>query len=290
VLMWDDHEVVNDYANDRDNRYSPRDVFLARRAAAYQAYFEHQPLWLGPDPSSPSGASMRLHDRLSWGTLADVWTLDCRQYRDYQACPDPLKGGARTVMNCAEMEAPSRSMLGQAQEAWLAEGLRASRARWRLIAQSTQISPTSVATPLGRTTFNDAWDGYPQARLRLMQTIADLPQRNVVTLGGDVHMNVAAPLRLRPGDDSSPVVASEFVTTSITSRGLSENVLSMIRGSNPDLLHARSDERGYTLIDVRPEVLRAEFRTTPHPAGTQDRLNVQATFQVLADRPGPLPG
>ena len=102
-------------------------------------------------------------------------------------------------------------------------------------------------------------------------------------------MNVAAPLRLRSGDASSPVVASEFVTTSITSRGLSENILSMIRSSNPDLLHARSDERGYTLIDVRPDVLRAEFRSTPHPAGTQDTLSVQAAFQVLAGRPGPIP-
>lgn len=289
VLMWDDHEVVNDYANDRDNRYSSREVFLARRAAAYQAYFEHQPLWIGPDLASPARASMRLYDRLSWGTLADVWTLDCRQYRDYQACPDPLKGGARTIMNCAELDEPARSMLGREQEAWLGEGLRASRARWRLIAQSTQISSTSIATPLGRTTFNDAWDGYPQARLRLLQTIADLPERNVVTLGGDVHMNVAAPLRLRPGDLSSPVVASELVTTSITSRGLSENILSLIRSSNPDLLHARSDERGYTVVDVRPDVVRAEFRTTPHPAGTQDSLSVQAAFQVLAGRPGPVP-
>jgi alkaline phosphatase D len=188
------------------------------------------------------------------------------------------------------MEDPARSMLGRAQETWLSEGLRASRARWRLIAQSTQISPTSIATPLGRTTFNDAWDGYPQARLRLLQTIADLPERNVVTLGGDVHMNVAAPLRQRPGDPSSPVVASEFVTTSITSRGMSDNILSLIRASNPDLLHARSDERGYTLIDVRPDVLRAEFRSTPHPASASNPLRVQAAFQVLAGRPGPLPG
>jgi hypothetical protein len=40
---------------------------------------------------------------------------------------------------------------------------------------------------------------------------------------------------------------------------------------------------------VTPDVLRAEFRTTAHPAGTQDHLSVQAAFQVLAGRPGPLP-
>ena len=37
-------------------------------------------------------------------------------------------------------------------------------------------------------------------------------------LGGDVHMNVAAQLRVQPNDEQSPVVASEIVTTSVTSR------------------------------------------------------------------------
>jgi len=41
VLMWDDHEVVNDYANDQDRQYTDPKLMLLRRAAAYQAYFEH---------------------------------------------------------------------------------------------------------------------------------------------------------------------------------------------------------------------------------------------------------
>jgi alkaline phosphatase D len=62
----------------------------------------------------------------------------------------------------------------------------------------------------------------------------------------------------------------------------------MIRSSNPDLLHARSDERGYTLLDVSPEAMRAEFRTTPFPAGSRDSLSTQAVFQVLRGQAGPL--
>jgi alkaline phosphatase D len=46
ILTWDDHEVVNDYADD----ISPTDLepqaFLKIRAAAYQAYWEHLPLSL----------------------------------------------------------------------------------------------------------------------------------------------------------------------------------------------------------------------------------------------------
>jgi alkaline phosphatase D len=77
VLIWDDHEVVNDYANQIDMKNTPVPEFLARRAAAYQAYFEHQPVLLGPDPKSPQGASMRLHDQFAWGTLGGY--VDVRQ-------------------------------------------------------------------------------------------------------------------------------------------------------------------------------------------------------------------
>jgi alkaline phosphatase D len=109
---------------------------------------------------------------------------------------------------------------------------------------------------------------------------------NVVMLGGDVHMNVAAQLRVQPNDERSPVVASEIVTTSVTSRGLGEKLLTQIRESNPDSLHARSDERGYTLLDVRPEGIAAEFRTTANPAQVDGVFRTQAQWLVSAGVPG----
>ena len=274
VMTWDDHEVVNDYANDLDRNYTDPQVFLRRRAAAYQAYFEHMPLRLGPDPVNAS--QMRIHDRMAWGRLADVWTLDCRQYRDHPACPDPNRGGGRVVMGCDALADPARSLLGAAQEEWLSQGLQSSTRRWKLVAQSTQMSSSGVNTPLGRSAFTDGWDGYPQARARLMNTVAQAGLQNVVMLGGDVHMNVAAQLRVLPNDARSPVVASEIVTTSVTSRGLGGKLLGQILGSNPDIVHARSDERGFTLLEVKPEAIHVEFMTTPHPAKTDSVFKVQA--------------
>ena len=274
VMTWDDHEVVNDYANDLDRNYTDPQVFLRRRAAAYQAYFEHMPLRLGPDPVNAS--QMRIHDRMTWGRLADVWTLDCRQYRDHPACPDPNRGGGRVVMGCDALADPARSLLGAAQEEWLSQGLQSSTRRWKLVAQSTQMSSSGVNTPLGRSAFTDGWDGYPQARARLLTTVAQAGLQNVVMLGGDVHMNVAAQLRVQPNDARSPVVASEIVTTSVTSRGLGGKLLGQILGSNPDIVHARSDERGFTLLEVKPEAIHVEFMTTPHPAKTDSVFKVQA--------------
>jgi alkaline phosphatase D len=280
LMTWDDHEVVNDYANDLDRNFTDPQVFLRRRAAAYQAYFEHMPVRLGPDATKPS--QMRIHDRMAWGRLADLWTLDCRQYRDHHACPDPMRGGGRVVVGCDALADPSRSMLGAAQEQWFTEGLTRSTKRWKLVAQSTQMSSSGVNTPLGRSAFTDGWDGYPQARAKLLDTVAQAGLQNVVVLGGDVHMNVAAQLRVQPNDERSPVVASEIVTTSVTSRGLGEKLLAQIRDSNPDILHARSDERGYTLLDIKPEGMRAEFMTTPNPAQAQGVFKAQAQWLVRA--------
>ena len=284
LMTWDDHEVVNDYANDLDRNFTDPQVFLRRRAAAYQAYFEHMPVRLGPDAAKPS--QMRIHDRMAWGRLADLWTLDCRQYRDHHACPDPMRGGGRVVVGCDALADPSRSMLGTAQAQWFYDGLTRSNRRWKLVAQSTQMSATGVNTPLGRSAFTDGWDGYPQARAQLLGTVAQAKLQNVVMLGGDVHMNVAAQLRVQPNDERSPVVASEIVTTSVTSRGLGEKLLAQIRDSNPDILHARSDERGFTLLDVTPEGLRAEFLTTPNPAQAQGAFKTQAQWLVRAGAAG----
>ena len=284
VMTWDDHEVENDYANDRGRDEGDAVAFLRRRAAAYRAYFEHMPLRLGPDAQAPH--QMRIHDRMAWGQLADLWTLDCRQYRDHQACPDPNRGGARVVVGCDALQDARRSMLGAAQESWLMQGLADSSRRWKILGQATQMSSSGVATPLGRSSFNDAWDGYPLARERLLSGLADMRLQNALVLGGDVHMNVAANLRVRPNDEQSPVVASEIVTTSVSSRGMGESLLASIRDNNPDIRHARSDERGYTLLDVRPEGVSVVFRATPHPVQADSVLRDQARFEVVAGRAG----
>ncbi len=283
LLTWDDHEVENDYADDQSPSGMLPAEFLARRAAAYKAYFEHMPL--APD-NAPAGASMRVHDRVVWGQLAELWTLDNRQFRSVQGCNEPGKGGGRVLADCAELGLDVRSVLGADQERWLAQGLADSRRRWKLIGQASQISPCGVETPLGRRVYTDGWDGYPRARERLLEAVRGARAGNVLCLGGDVHRHVAAHLRERPDDPRSRIIASEFVCSSITSRGVSEAVMEMMRRANPDLMHARSDERGYALIDVTAGSADCEFRATPFPARPGERLSTQARVSVESGRPG----
>ena len=285
LLTWDDHEVENDYAGG----VSPTEGvgperFLALRTAAYKAYFEHMPV----APSmAPVGPSMQIHGHHRWGRLADLWTLDNRQYRSVQPCNEPGRAGGRVMTQCDELGDPSRSVLGLEQERWLGDALAASPRGWRLLAQGSQISSSGIETPTGRSFFSDGWDGYPAARTRLVQAIAAQPRGDVVCLGGDVHRHVAARLRADPSDPRTAVVASEFVCSSLTTRGLAETMVSLMRSSNPDLLHARGDERGYALIDVTPDRMQCEFRATRFPVDADAQTHTQARYTVERGRPGP---
>lgn len=285
LLVWDDHEVANDYTGSVSLDLPDAQAFLKVRAAAYQAYFEHLPVSPG---RAPVGANMRMHDRYLWGQLAEIWTLDGRQFRDPHVCSGihaPAKGKA--LWRCDKAEAADRTLLGIPQEVWLAEGLATSERAWKLIAQPTQIAPGALQTPLGAIAYADGWDAYPAARARLMDAIAQPRVPDVVCLSGDVHRHAAANLRLLPQDPRSPIVASEFVTSSVSSKGLSELVSALIKRGNPDLLHARGDERGYALLDVTPQQLSCEFRSTPHPVRPDSRLRTQARFVVERGTPGP---
>lgn len=285
LMVWDDHEVVNDYAGRESLEPRDQQVFVQLRAMAYQAYFEHLPV----SPSrAPIGASMRMQERYQWGSLADIWTIDGRQFRDGHVCfgiHGLLHGQA--LWRCAAAERPERSMLGAEQEDWLAEGLAGSERIWKLIAQPTQIAPGGISTPLGPVVYADGWDAFPAARERLMAAIAQPRVPDVICLGGDVHRHVAANLRLDPRDLRSPIVGSEFVTSSVSSRGLSEFLSSLVRRSNPDLLHLRGDERGYILLDLSPQQALCEFRATPHPVQRDAKLRTQARYVVERGVPGP---
>lgn len=285
LMVWDDHDVLNDYAGMTEPDGLDAAHFVKVRAAAYQAYFEHLPI---SPRRAPVGANMSMHERYEWGQLAELWTLDTRQYRSEHVCRGwraPRNG--RVLWRCPESRAPERSMLGMEQEFWLAEGLASSTRAWKFIVQTTQISPSGLSGPFGSVLYGDGWDAFPAARERLMAAIAQPRVPDVVCLGGDVHRHVAANLRLQPGDPQSPIVASEIVTSSITTPGLSELLSQWTKAGNPDLLHLRSDERGFVLLDVTDQQVNCEFRATAHPVRADARLHTQARYVVDRGVPGP---
>ena len=284
IVTWDDHEVRNDYANDLSQDREPPFLFLLRRAAAYQAYYEHLPL---PARMAPRGPDMRLYARWDYGALARFHVLDDRQYRSHQVCPRPGRGGSNVVSpaSCAALRSPERTMLGAAQEQWLDEGLERSGARWNVIAQQTLMAQVDRTPGEGRSFWTDGWDGYPVARERLLGRVAGRRAANPVVIGGDLHTNIVADLKADFDDPASPVVATEFVGTSISSQGIPQKVIETWREDNPHVKFADSTRRGYTSVEVTPARWLARQRTVDEKR-SDSPVRTSATWVIEDGRPG----
>ena len=284
IVTWDDHEVANDYANDRSQFAHPREWFLARRAAAYKAYYEHMPL---RRQMVPFGPHLRLYHQVAFGGLAQFHLLDDRQFRSHQPCVQPGRGGSAVVEDCAERLDPRLSMLGDVQERWLETSLERSRARWNVIAQQTIMAQIDRKPGPGRRFWTDGWDGYPAARRRLLDYLGSRKPTNPIVIGGDVHSFWVTDLKPDFDDTGSPVVATEIVGTSITSQfGRSQEQLDALRADNPHLRFANGTKRGYVRVEVTPQRLQADLRamrTVTTPRAEADTL---ASFVVEDGRPG----
>ena len=285
LMIWDDHEVDNDYANDRSQDLDPADVFLARRAAAYQAYYEHMPL---PPGTFGGGPDMKIYGTQAMGSIVRIQLLDMRQYRDYHVCSRKGRGGGNqiNVMECPERAEPGRSLLGRAQEQWLEQALVASPARWNVIAQTTLMAQADRGADNTRTVYTDGWDGYPAAREKLLKYIAERKVRNPVVLGGDVHFAAACDLKVDFDNERSPVVASELVTTSISSYGPSRARNETLLAKNPHVKFANSLRRGYAKYEVTPRRWETTFRGVYDAADPQSRVFDVGQYVVEDGRPG----
>jgi alkaline phosphatase D len=287
IVTWDDHEVGNDYAGLRDERLASD--FAARRAAAYQAFYEHMPLRL-PRVRRDGFASVALFQRYDWGRLARLHVLDDRQYRSPQACAKSAsRGGSNAVFAraCETLRDPRRTMLGGEQEAWLESGLASSRAKWNILAQQTlmaQSSSVPVRKPEDGRFWTDGWDGYPAARRRLLDTIVKHGVHNPLVLGGDVHTFYATSLRpdfSRPASKQNAVVATEFVGTSITSSSRPQERTLAQMANNPHMLYGRSDKRGFMLLEVTPRQTVSRFMALEDVRDAKSAVRELAAFRVV---------
>ena len=280
IVTWDDHEVDNDYAGDTDEQNTPPELFLLRRAAAYQAYYENMPLRAS---TLPAGPAMRLFRRLQFGNLLDLSVLDTRQFRSNQSC----NGVAAT--GCADAAEPSRTILGSEQERWLFEQLGTARATWTVIGQQVPTFARNMARAAPNGQFSmDKWDGYPASRERLYARLRHTKAPNPVVLSGDVHMHYGADLKLDFADPRSATIGAELTNTSITSGGDGSDVgatWEQIRPDNPHIKY-HSARRGYIACTATRALLRADFKILERVSVPDAPERTGGTLVVEAGRPG----
>jgi len=261
-----------------ENNY-PFESFAIRRANSYNAYYEHMPL---RRTSVPRGSSLQLYRPFQFGTLANVFMLDTRQFRSDQPCGDNVKPV------CPGVHDPKATMLGSHQERWLLNGLDRSRAAWNVLGQQVMISRLDRIAGPEKQFSMDKWDGYDVARRRLLDFLATRKPSNPVTLAGDIHCNWVADLRRDFDDPKSPIVATEFVGTSITSTGDGADQMPgyQVAASENEWIRFYNDQRGYVTCEITPKQMRTDFKVLDFVTRPGSPIHTRASFVVEDGVPG----
>jgi alkaline phosphatase D len=279
VVTPDDHEVENNYAAQLSENNDPRDMFVTRLSGAYQAYYEHMPL---RRRSIPKGPSIQLYRELSFGSLASFFVLDTRQYRSDQPCNDGTK------VPCEAVTAPAATLLGAAQEKWLADSLRRSSSKWNVMPQQVMLAMVDqFAGPEARYSM-DQWPGYEVERRRVMEVLAARRSANPIVLTGDIHSSWVNDLKLDYKSANAPVVGTEFVGTSITSGGDGQDVPARIPAilDENKFVKFHNAQRGYVSCTVTGADCRADYQIVEFVTRPDAPKKTRASFIVKDGKPG----
>ena len=280
-VIWDDHEIDNNWVSDEDQDGTPQYAFRLRQQMAMQAYYEHMPLRAS---SMPMGAQMQLYRQAQYGDLLDLNILDTRSYRTNQPCGD------RWGVGCEAINDPAAEVLGRAQEQWLYEKLGASKARWQVLAQQIMVMDLDRMPGEGRTENLDSWAGYRTPRNRMLDQITELGRDSVIVLTGDEHQNYAGELHLDGQRPGAKPIATEFVATSISSRGDGEDQRrdTLAIQQENECLKWFNSQRGYVICDVKRDQWLTEFKVVDKVSTKGGVLKTRQRMTVDHGAPGSL--
>ncbi|ETD32385.1 alkaline phosphatase [Williamsia sp. D3] len=235
VVQWDDHEVVNNWfpgeslAGQERKGYTETDVDKLTGFAA-QAWQEWQPVL-------PSEAvDGRLYRKIAYGPELDVFVLDMRSYKD----PNP---------NAWSTDSPE-GVLGVKQTRWLIDGLKASTARWKVVANDLPLSivvpdkaTDPVVGPKSMEGVAQGENGQPLGREIAFSAILSQTKNvpNIVYLTADVHYTAA--ISYDPGragfTDFTPFW--EFVSGPLNAGAFPESPLDGTFGARYEFVHAPTE-------------------------------------------------
>lgn len=260
-VVWDDHEFGNNAWNGGGFGRTGAG-WDARRELCEKVWREWLPVRgkLG-DP---------IYRAFEFGDFASLVMLDTRiEGREEPINPNAPEG----------FDAPDRTLLGAEQEAWFAARAAEAGDRWFLVAQQVMMAPlTDGTSPLNY----DQWDGFPAARDRLYDAVAENGIDSMVVFTGDIHSTWGNDLPRdfltydpSTGDGSMGV---ELVTPGITSFAPSfEGVAELAQQLNPHIRHAEVGSQGYTLVDFDASRVKATWVYAKDIQGDDPAMNDDTT-------------
>lgn len=279
LVTWDDHELENNWAAGISERKNADPVaFLEQRANAFQAYYEMMPLRAA---SVPHGPDMKIYRTISFGRLATFQVLDTRQYRTDQ----PNDANHSDITD--EALNPKNSLLGGKQAGWLKSRLLQSTAQWNVLAQQVMMGMVDIAAGADKRYSMDQWCSATFERMKLVEFLADRKIPNPIVLTGDIHSNWANELRVDDRKADTPVVATEFVGSSISSSGNGPKQvkgLDALLAENPCVkFHDR--QRAYVTCTVAPDKWQSDYRVIEEVLKPGGKVSTAASFIVESGNP-----
>ena len=163
-----------------------------------------------------------------------------------------------------------------------------SRARWNIVAQQVMVAPADGGAGAEQRFSMDQWNGYHAARQRFLEFLRDRKPANPVVITGDIHSNWVNDLKPEFYKENSPVVATEFVGTSITSGGDGSDV----RPTTPTMLaenpHIKffNAQRGYVRCSLTPDRWQSDYKVVAAVSKPDEPVSTRASFVVENGKPG----
>jgi len=309
ISIWSDHEVENNYANlvdEVDDRpgtpqYETPAQFAAQRARAYQVWWENTPARV--DMNQIGTPSLRIYRDFRWGRLASLYALDTRQYRTEQVGhPFTSNDVGPAAFGQANV---TGNLYGADQLAWFTGRLGRSRATWDVLLTEVMMgrfrfpNPADLGAiltgqkplpaPADALVNLDEWDGYAPFRRQVMSLLSTRP--SPVVLSGDIHATWVNDLRLDPDDPSTAVVATEFVSASISSQGFTQGIPDAIvrplnNFYNPDARFFQAERHGYNLCTLTPTEFRTDVRLVDSISTRTSPVSTASSWVTTAGTPG----
>jgi alkaline phosphatase D len=238
--QWDDHEVRNDFAG-------AEPVFATRMAEGNTSFRRYMPL------RDDTGDPMQLYRSFQFGTGAEFFLIDDRQYRsakytccttasesgfvtadDDSTCTGGMSGEAITPTPActADMDDPGRTILGATQKAWLKNGLLNSTATFKFIINGPPMTEL-LFLPY------DRWEAWIAEREEILDYIEDpngdlntsdrIP--NVIWLSTDLHALIFSPVSVDVSEAHSvPELISGSIGENTLFRELPPSISSLLMG------------------------------------------------------------
>ena len=234
----------------------------------------------------------------------------------------PAPGGPAEIAALkAKLNDPGRRMMGEAQEAWLAAGLKdsvKSGRTWQVLGNEVvmgRLMAPSLKKELGEARLAeimakespasqkrlerlerlseldlpyglDMWDGYPGDRERVYDAVKAAGARAIV-LSGDSHAFWANELH----DAGGRRVAAEFGTTGVTSPGAGDTIKAFSVGevfasANREVVFSDQAAKGFVLLSLSREEAKAEFVAVSTIIAKPFETRVIKTFVVKPEAMG----